>query len=218
MPVLRGGQTDSGLDRALREAMDAGLHDVLESGERWPGERGAFAPVERRPFDPGARPWQLGFEEQPGPTGDDARDAVRRGDGGDGVPRPTAVAAEALAADAPPLDADPTSPGARYRAEFAFRPDLVGVVMVPGSGPHLAGQTLLEWVRPIITLLADASEADPGLERVPVSDPVFRSNIDFSGETFPGGQLRLPRRTDVPPGDPRGVERRWIVTEAWWAS
>jgi hypothetical protein len=121
-------------------------------------------------------------------------------------------------ASAPSPAGDPDSPKARFRAEFTFRPELTGVVMVHGIGPHLAGQTLLEWVRPVITLMSDACAADPALEQVSVDDPVFRSSIDFSGETFPVVQLRIPRRTDVPPADPRGQERRWIVTEAWWAS
>jgi hypothetical protein len=102
--------------------------------------------------------------------------------------------------------------------------------MIHGVGRQPAGETLLNWTRPIVTLLADAARSDadkPPAERNlkplaeeprPVSDPVFRSSIDFSGETFPVVQIRVPGRTDVPDADPRSKERRWLVTEAWWAA
>ena len=91
------------------------------------------------------------------------------------------------------------------------------------SGRSSAGQTLLDWTRPIIQLLRDAPAADPGLV-VPlaaagtVRDPVIKSNIDFSGETFPVIQVGVPRRSDVADDDPRAKERTWVFTEAWWAS
>src|SRR4051794_20663313 len=37
MAVYRGGQADSGIDRALALALQAELDEVLESGELWPG-------------------------------------------------------------------------------------------------------------------------------------------------------------------------------------
>ncbi|MEW5992491.1 MAG: hypothetical protein AB1736_14270 [Chloroflexota bacterium] len=116
------------------------------------------------------------------------------------------------------------------RLDFQFRDDLTGVVMVHGVGRQLAGETLLNWTGSMITVLADAARADalrpPADRRLkplakpprPVSDPVFRSSIDFSGETFPVVQLRIPGRTDVPDADPRSNERRWLVTETWWAA
>ena len=118
----------------------------------------------------------------------------------------------------------------RARFDFRFRDELTGVVLIHGVGLQLAGSTLLDWTRPMIALLADAARSDaerPPAERRlkplahgprPVSDPVFRSSIDFSGETFPVVQLRVPGRTDVPEDDPRAGERRWLVTETWWAA
>ena len=130
----------------------------------------------------------------------------------------------------PEPDAEAAAQAKRARLDFQFRDDLTGVVMIHGVGRQLAGETLLNWTRPIVTLLADAAHSDadkPVAERRlkplaeeprPVSDPVFRSNIDFSGETFPVVQIRVPGRTDVPDEDPRSRERRWLVTEAWWAA
>jgi hypothetical protein len=127
-------------------------------------------------------------------------------------------------------DAESAAETKRARLEFQFRDDLTGVVMIHGVGRQLAGETVLNWTRPIITLLADAARSDadkpPAARRLkplaeeprPVSDPVFRSSIDFSGETFPVVQIRVPGRTDVPNADPRSKERRWLVTEAWWAA
>jgi hypothetical protein len=114
---------------------------------------------------------------------------------------------------------------AELRGErWEFKEHLTGVVMVHGIGPHLAGQTLLDWTRPIITLLRDAKAADAtNGERLlaseapaeSVDDPVFRSKIDFSGETFPVIQVRIPKREGQPADAP---EPRWIFTETWWAS
>jgi hypothetical protein len=57
MAVYRGGQADSGIDRALELALQAELDDVLASGELWPGEREAFPdPVPAVPLV--RRPWQ----------------------------------------------------------------------------------------------------------------------------------------------------------------
>jgi hypothetical protein len=118
----------------------------------------------------------------------------------------------------------------RARCDFRFRPELTGVVLIHGVGRQLAGSTLLDWTDAMVTLLADAARFDaerPKAEQRlkplaheprPVSDPVFRSSIDFSGETFPVIQLRIPGRTDVPGSDPRSNERRWLVTETWWAA
>jgi len=129
-----------------------------------------------------------------------------------------------------------------FKFNFRFREELTGVVMVHGIGPQLAGQTLLDWVRPIVTLIGDVRATDPRFAprrkesetaadgdrsraakrqaepQAEISDPVYKSNIDFSGETFPVVQIRIPGRTDVAKGDPRASERTWIVTETWWAS
>jgi hypothetical protein len=112
--------------------------------------------------------------------------------------------------------------------------------MIHGIGPQLAGQTLLDWTQPIIRLIRDAAVADrngkvsdiprfaapdPGTGEI--DDPVFRANIDFSGETFPVVHVRIPRLAgDTLPPDAtpdqartwRASEPRWIFSETWWAS
>jgi hypothetical protein len=134
---------------------------------------------------------------------------------------------------------------------WGFRDHLTGIVMIHGIGPQLAGQTLIDWTAPIIRLIRDATEADAertfrkesilaplAADLRNIDDPVFRANIDFSGETFPVVQVRIPwRKTDLaaaeaayqqgvelyrtkripePPRKPDGP--RWIFTETWWAS
>ena len=124
--------------------------------------------------------------------------------------------------------------------QWRFRDCLTGVVMIHGIGPQLAGQTLLDWTGPIITLIHDAAVADrtgkvgdgprllaPDPAKREIDDPVFRANIDFSGETFPVVHVRIPRLADegLPPGATPAEERRWrsseprwIFSETWWAS
>lgn len=304
MPISGRSQAGSGIDRALQQALNAGLDETLESGELYPGERDKY-PDPVGDYDPDARPWQMPMSTRREPPASDEplgkvvaglrrrsmrpprEEAARaqqesgtkapppdaildarptrsdrartdalgrigrllvtllalagfgpRGDeaaGGETIKRK--VAGERVVAEAREKDAQfamrnllkregAPSEAERFKETFRFRDELTGVVMVHGIGPQLAGQTLLDWTRPIITLIGDACASDPGLVRLDadarrppgVSDPVFKSNIDFSGETFPVVQLRIPRRNDVPAGDPRGVERRWIVTETWWAS
>jgi len=114
-------------------------------------------------------------------------------------------------------------------ARWRFRDNLTGVVMVHGIGPQLAGQTLLDWTQPIINVIRDATAADATLriaERPAlappdpvlrgIDDPVVRANIDFSGETFPVLQVRIPRRAGEKPD--ADTAPRWIFTETWWAS
>lgn len=239
MTVYRSGQADSGLDRALDLALRAELDDVLETGELWPGERHDFP--EPRAGANVHRPWQQPMSKTRQPPANDislwqmlvARLKARL--------RNQRAALKALPEQGEDTAYDRTigpvpklgdayyeTRDDRVRAKneakryLTWRPDRVGIVVVHGIGPHLAGQTLLDWTRPIIALLNDAAAGDPGLV-VPaggardVTDPVYRSNIDFSGETFPMIQLRIPRRNDVGPDDPRGKERHWIFTEAWWA-
>ena len=124
--------------------------------------------------------------------------------------------------------------------QWRFRDNLTGIVMIHGIGPQLAGQTLLDWTQPIITLIRDAVVADrtgkvgngprlaaPDPEIHEIDDPVFRANIDFSGETFPVVHVRIPRlAADTLPPDAdeddarrwRANEPRWIFSETWWAS
>jgi hypothetical protein len=251
MTIVRGGQAGSGVDRALDNAQQAQLDDILESGELYEGELDEF-PEPYGPYEPTARPWQMPFAaaRHPPATDESIWDVLRGratpAAGAQGParkttpgvpPAPPATAKEREAATRETLaqrreaegeDAD--SEANRARAEFRFRDELTGVVLIHGVGQQRAGETLLNWTRPIVTLLADAARSDadrPPLERRlkplaqsprPVSDPVFRSSIDFSGATFPVVQLRIPGRTDVPETDPRSSERRWLVTETWWAA
>ncbi|HEX5588959.1 MAG TPA: hypothetical protein VFX65_01550 [Candidatus Limnocylindrales bacterium] len=260
MAIVRGGRAGSGLDRALDHAQRAELDDILESGELYPGERdefpepyGPYDPAARPwqmpfavprtpPASAESLPDALRGRGDPSPA-----QAVRAADGDPASRAAPAAAAPAAPAACPATNAerapayreklgerraakDADSDVARARFDFRFRDELTGVVLIHGVGRQLAGSTLLDWTRPIITLLGDAARFDadrPPAERRlkpladgprPVDDPVFRSSIDFSGETFPVVQLRVPGRTDVPDTDPRADERRWLVTETWWAA
>jgi len=230
--VYRGGQSDSGLDRALNLALEAELDAVIESGELWEGELRDF-PESVAAWKPNGRRWQRPINEHRKPPASDTSlwtmfiDALRGRrekhvdktsgeDRTDGIP--------SLESRGYPAEREKRLAERKEKQRYLqWREERVGIVVVHGIGPHLAGQTLLEWTRPIISLINDAAEGDPHLV-VPgggardVTDPVFKANIDFSGETFPVIHLRIPRRDDVPADDPRGQERRWVVTEAWWAS
>ena len=249
MAIVRGGKGGSGLDRALDNALHAGLDDILESGELYPGEGDAFAEA-YGPYDPDARPWQMAFSVKrvPPATAEPLRAALaERGKPPAGPPEKersalpgvppllttSAAEREAIVQDRlAHLQTGPTvdSEAIRERQEFRFRDNLTGIVMIHGVGRQVAGETLLNWTRPIVRAIGDAARADadlpPDQRRLkplahdprPVSDPVFRSSIDFSGQTFPVVQVRVPGRTDVPDSDPRAGERRWLFTEAWWAA
>jgi hypothetical protein len=115
-----------------------------------------------------------------------------------------------------------TTESTKADADFRFLDDRVGIVVVHGIGPQLAGQTLLDWTRPIIELLADWRETHRReLTDLPagrfLSDPVTKANIDFSGETFPTVQVWVPGLSQYQPTDPRSKGRRWVFTETWWA-
>ncbi|HEX5013632.1 MAG TPA: hypothetical protein VFV72_05660 [Candidatus Limnocylindrales bacterium] len=234
MTVSGSGLQDSGIDRALQVALEAELDQEITSGELWPGEREQFP----EPIPPGEanRPWQMPIRAPRGPTaappiGAVLGAAVR----GQAPPPPPSATSDT---DSPrPIKAVPSYSDEAYeaacKAEIAKKPrkkryltwrsDRVGIVMIHGIGPQLAGQTLLDWTRPIIEALRDAPEGDRRLDVPPasarnVTDPVAKSNIDFSGETFPVLQVRVPRLNGVAQGDPRGRERTWVFTEAWWAS
>jgi hypothetical protein len=217
MAVSGSGLQDSGLDRALQLALDAELDRQIESGELWPGEIRDFPdPTPRIEFV--NRPWQRDIDEKREPPGtrasefDLARCIV-------GIPaKPQQQYDYKLLLNFP----DPSEPEkAEKRKYMRWRRKKVGIVVVHGIGPQLAGQTLLDWTRPIIQALKDAPRADPNLVLPSgvrdVKDPVSKSNIDFSGETFPVIQVRVPRRGDLPENDPRAQERTWVFTEAWWA-
>jgi hypothetical protein len=174
MTVSASGLSDSGIDRALRLALENELDRELASGELWPGEREQF-PDPIPAVDLVDRPWQRPIGELRKPTsapslGSTASSAVRGARAADPVTfddklyRPVAKveakpddayekARRAAAADKPPKKRD-----------FTWRSERTGIVVIHGIGPQLAGQTLIDWTRPIIQLLRDAPAADPNLQ------------------------------------------------------
>jgi hypothetical protein len=233
MTVSGSGLSDSGIDRALRLALDAELDKELASGELWEGERDQF-PDPIPSVDLVNRPWQRPIDEKrQAPSAPALGAAMTSGLRREQAQDPAAFA-DKLYRPVEKVEARPASEYEAARAaaaatkpskkrDFTWREDRTGIVVVHGIGPQLAGQTLLDWTRPIIQLLRDAPAANPDL-KVPLDragesrDPVIKSNIDFSGETFPTIQIGVPRRTDLPAGDPRAKERTWVFTETWWAS
>jgi hypothetical protein len=240
MPVVSGGQHESGLDRALDTAFNRSLDTILESG-KMPADAGAPPAVAPPPVPPEGRGWQIPLSK-PRPDlkpGTSLRDDIRAGSR-------SQPAAESATAEKPPAERTPTStpPPAIAREPapegdtektqpsspestkpddaFRFIDERIGIVVVHGIGPQLAGQTLLDWTRPIIELLSDWREVHKDeLVKLPnepfVNDPVIKANIDFSGETFPTVQVLVPGISNVAPDDPRSKGRRWVFTETWWA-
>ena len=102
------------------------------------------------------------------------------------------------------------APGAAARAARARRPradpNKVGVVLIHGIGTQKASETLLDWTRPVVGLLADWRR-DHGFD----VDPVRRSQYSFSGASLPFLELEIPASGDHP-------AQTWVVTEAWWAT
>lgn len=93
----------------------------------------------------------------------------------------------------------------------------VGIVLVHGIGSQAAGQTLREWVGPIIDLVGD--------HRVAMgypSDPVIGSFMDRRVGGNRLIELELPAAHLQPPDPelPQPVAGRshWLFTEAWWAA
>jgi hypothetical protein len=107
----------------------------------------------------------------------------------------------------------------KHAPTFRFVEGRIGIVVIHGIGPQLAGQTLLDWTRPIITALTDwrAGHQAQLKDVPPVADPVVKANIDFSGETFPVLHVQVPGIKGHP-DDPRTRDQRWVFTEAWWAA
>jgi pimeloyl-ACP methyl ester carboxylesterase len=235
MAISGGGQQDSGLDRALQVALKAELDEVLLSGELWTGEREQFpTPIAAAESD---RPWQVRVGDKFDPPG--KRSSILGGIASE-VSRllrrpPTTVPSTDVkprnVRRVPPIDkaaydkavAD-NFPRARNpkvadrQRRFEWRPERTGIVVIHGIGPQLAGQTLLDWVRPIITLLGDAAPKKDFVAPGKVTDPVLKSNIDFSGETFPVLQVNVPGWRNGPADDPRRKPRTWVFTETWWAA
>ena len=232
MSLTGSGLSDSGIDRALRLALDKELDTQLATGELFDGERARFP--EPMPEVEVNRPWQFPIgEKRTSPSAPSLGSTMSSALGRQQTAEP-AAANDRIRRTLPRVEGPPAADYARALAEanttrpekqrdFVWRPERTGIVVVHGIGPQLAGQTLLDWTRPIIQVLRDAPAADPGLV-VPlatagaVRDPVIKSNIDFSGDTFPVIQVGVPRRSDVAGDDPRAKERTWVFTEAWWAS
>ena len=259
MPVVSGGQHESGLDRALDAAFARELDDVLESGEL-PVGKDAFRLASPSPPAQDAasahRPWQVPLTldrplPKPGttlwqdvkaglaslltrlrsrghaPAGDQPaasgapRDQAHRSEPVRPEPTPPAMAS-LTQGEQDDRASDEKTDASKPGDEFRFLDDRVGIVVVHGIGPQLAGQTLLDWTRPIIELLADWREVHRReLSDLPdgryLNDPVTKANIDFSGETFPTVQVWVPGLRQFEPSDPRSRGRRWVFTETWWA-
>jgi hypothetical protein len=283
VPIVRGGQASSGLDRALENAFDRELDDILESGEMWNGELAEFPLEDQARAVAPDRPWQFPIgsnRPEKESLWRDVRNALQRaiqrakpaeeadrglksapektsfedsgGDGrvdsqsrpGDASPQTSAGRpADRAEASAEPAPAEAaSSEDARAEAErarkrvtaermagrsaearnFRFIEDRVGVVVIHGIGPQLAGKTLLDWTRPIIAFLAEWQAQNRTLITDPpdgiyLTDPVIKANIDFSGETFPVVQVHIPGVATFPTQDYRRLGRRLVFTEAWWA-
>ena len=113
---------------------------------------------------------------------------------------------------APPAE-PPPRPRRRARAEAKDGAGpTVGIVFVHGIGSQRPGETLLDWSRPLIRLLAEWRTAH-GLP----PDPIVTSDVDFSGASLPTIELAIPAGPVGPDDDPEPAQR-WIMTEAWWAA
>jgi hypothetical protein len=87
------------------------------------------------------------------------------------------------------------------------KPVKTGVVFVHGIGSQVPGETLLQWSTPLIEQLT----AWRVREDLRPWDPVIRAEINFD-QGLPAIEL------DVPPRPGTRTPRRWVLTEAWWAS
>ena len=229
--ILESGELAIGTDPAVPTVAAA------KDRQPWPQQRPWQLPltVPRSEPKPGTTLWQdvragldallarLGSPRPQPPAGPPPGDPPPSGGQPEGAP-PSPASAEPPPSAAKAVEAHPSTaavPGHRDH-EFRFLDDRVGIVVVHGVGLQLAGQTLLDWTRPIIELMADWREvhrtklADLPGQRY-LTDPVTKANIDFSGATFPTVQLWVPGLRTFEPGDPRATGRRWVFTEAWWA-
>jgi hypothetical protein len=243
MPVVSGGQHESGLDRALDTAFNRSLDTILESGQM-PADKAASV-VAPRPVSqetPTGRGWQVPLTSEERPSlkprtslWQDVRAGLRRRPAPESATDAKPTAEQPPAGTPPPViatesagpdDTEKTKPSSPESTQpddaFHFIDERVGIVVVHGIGPQLAGQTLLDWTRPIIELLSDWREVHKAdLVDQPkgrfLADPVFKASIDFSGETFPTVQIVVPGIRSDDPDDPRSKQRRWVFTETWWA-
>lgn len=95
-------------------------------------------------------------------------------------------------------------PGSRLPP--AGDPSKIGVVFVHGIGSQRAGETLLDWAKPLLHVVGTWS-ADHGGDY----NLIHRASIDFSGATIPYVEVAIPAAADHP-------AQTWVMTEAWWAA
>src|SRR6476660_5713815 len=167
MSLTGSGLSDSGIDRALRLALDKELDTQLATGELFEGERARFP--EPMPAVEVNRPWQFPIgEKRTATSAPSLRSTMSSALGRQGTAEP-AASNDRISRTLPPVEAPPAADYAKALADanaarpekqrdFAWRPERTGIVVVHGIGPQLAGQTLLDWTRPIIELLSDWRE------------------------------------------------------------
>ena len=112
--------------------------------------------------------------------------------------------------------------GAGSPVPIPLSEDRVGVVFVHGIGSQKQGETLLQWSAPLIEVMtawrlraraAGLIAADNG----PL-DPVETAELDYE-TPLPVVTVRIPPVTIGKGAKAKHhPERRWLMTEAWWAS
>jgi hypothetical protein len=96
--------------------------------------------------------------------------------------------------------------------------DKVGIVFVHGIGSQKQGETLLQWSAPIIEVITAWRRRARAKNLLPDDggplDPVEIAELDYESP-LPVVTVRIPR---VRIGEVDHPEKRWLMTEAWWAS
>jgi hypothetical protein len=96
--------------------------------------------------------------------------------------------------------------------------DKVGIVFVHGIGSQKQGETLLQWSAPIIEVITAWRRRARAEKLLPDDsgplDPVEIAELDYESP-LPVVTVRIPK---VRIGDVDHPEKRWLMTEAWWAS
>ena len=222
MSVTGSGLSDSGIDRALRLALDKELDTQLATGELFEGERARFP--EPMPAVEVNRPWQFPIgEKRTAPSapslGSTMSSALRRqraadpAESNDESNDRFTARCRASRRRRPPTTRRPsptrTRPGPRSSATSPGGRSGPGSSWSTGSGRSSPA-------RPCSTGPARSSSCSAtrrprtrasscrSRARGAVRDPVIKSNIDFSGETFPVIQVGCPRRSDVADERTRG--------------
>ncbi|MEA2519934.1 MAG: hypothetical protein QOF49_2014, partial [Chloroflexota bacterium] len=100
---------------------------------------------------------------------------------------------------------------AAARADVPTPPARTGIVFVHGIGTQAAGETLFDWARPIIDVLAEwRREYDEAHPDAPIGEsPVESASV--SDLANPWIEVDIPAHA----GRERG---RWLFTEAYWAA